>query len=121
MDIGNTARSGLDVRDLEVDAASPREVFAKVASLFGDDPERVVEALTAREDLGSTETGGEVAMPHATLEGLDHGVLVDVRLPRAVAWGDTTVRRCLCVVTPPDSKTEHTTLLAEAARRALDR
>lgn len=113
------ARTGLDVRDLEVDADSPAEVFALVAGLFDTDPALIAAALSEREALASTDLDDEFAVPHADLDGLDHGVLVDVRLARAVQWGPRQVRRCFCVVTPPGHPDEHASLLAEAARRAL--
>jgi|GEM_PF-3183400 len=113
------ARTSLDVRDLEVDAESPSDVFAHVASLFDRDPEEIAAALHEREAQGSTDLDDEVAIPHADLEGLERGVLIDVRLPRTIRWGQRLVRRCFCVVTPPGSNEEHANLLAEAARRAL--
>ncbi|TNF33932.1 MAG: hypothetical protein EP329_07770 [Deltaproteobacteria bacterium] len=113
------ARTSLDVRDLEVEADSPAEVFAQVASLFEGDAGEIAAALSEREEHGSTDLDADVAIPHADVEGLDRGVLVDVRLHRAVRWGQRLVRRCFCVVTPPGSNEEHANLLAEAARRAL--
>lgn len=114
------ARTSLDVRDLEVDADTPGEVFAQVASLFDGDCAGIAAALSEREGLCSTDLDDDdIAVPHADLEGLDHGVLVDVRLSRAVRWGRRLVSRCFCVVTPPGKKEQHASLLAEAARRAL--
>ena len=114
------AKTSLDVRDLEVDADTPGEVFAQVANLFEGDCAGVAAALSEREALGSTDLDDDdVAVPHADLEGLDHGVLVDVRLSRAVLWGRRLVSRCFCVVTPPGNNEEHASLLAEAARRSL--
>lgn len=112
--------AALDVRQLELDASSCDDVFDRVADLFADDHDNVVVALRAREALGSTDVDDELAVPHASVDGLDHGVLVDIRLTHAVHWGEHEVKRCFCVVTPTGRKDEHTSLLAEAARRAHD-
>ena len=112
---------GLDVRDVTLSASSRDDVFAQLAALVGADPAAIVSALMAREADGGTAVGPNVAMPHASIAGLDHGVLLDVRLSHDLAWdgAHNEIRRCFCVLVPEDHPDEHTTLLAEAARRAI--
>lgn len=111
----------LDVRDVTVDCATRKDVFLRVADLLGQDPEAIVRALELRECEESTRFDG-VALPHAEVEGLDHAVMVDVRLENDVDWdGDETgpVKRCFCVLSPGQRVEGAGELLAEAARRVV--
>src|SRR5258708_19701447 len=74
---------------LRVSAANKRQALAVIAEIaarnFGLDAGDVLDALTEREQAGSTDVGHGVAAPHARLEGLTRlrgrFVLLDHPLP----------------------------------------
>ncbi len=115
---GNT--DDIDVRDVTLSAGSRDEVFHRLAELVDADPSAIVAALQAREADGGTAITTQVAIPHATVAGLDHAVLLDVSLSHALSWdsGHDQINRCFCVLVPEGGHAAHATLLAEAARRA---
>jgi PTS system nitrogen regulatory IIA component len=73
---------------LRVSASSKRQVLAVIAEIaarsFGLEVGDVLDALTEREQAGSTGVGHGVAAPHARLEGLDRLRGVFVRLEQPV-------------------------------------
>src|SRR3954447_17784891 len=72
---------------LRVSAANKRQALAVIAEIaarnFGLDAGDVLDALTEREQAGSTGVGHGVAAPHAPLEGLSRlrGVFVRLETP----------------------------------------
>jgi mannitol/fructose-specific phosphotransferase system IIA component (Ntr-type) len=113
----------LDVRDLSLEAVNRDDIFEAVAACTRADKRAIMDAFAAREAEGSTAVVEGLALPHAGVDGIDHAMLVDVRLARAVAWaanddgGDDAVERCFCVVFPRAKPDEAKALFAEAARR----
>ena len=75
---------------LRVSAANKRQALAVIAEIagrnFGLDAGDVLDALTDREQAGSTGVGHGVAAPHARLEGLKRLRGVFVRLDHAVVF-----------------------------------
>ena len=75
---------------LRVSAANKRQALAVIAEIaarnFGLDAGDVLDALTEREQAGSTGVGHGVAAPHARLEGLERLRGVFVRLDHAVEF-----------------------------------
>ncbi len=75
---------------LRVSAANKRQALAVIAEIaarnFGLDAGDVLDALTDREQAGSTGVGHGVAAPHARLEGLTRLRGVFVRLDHAVEF-----------------------------------
>jgi PTS system nitrogen regulatory IIA component len=59
------------------------ELAERAAKAAGLDAEHVVDAILAREELGSTAVGGGIAIPHARLSGIDqpHGLLTRLKRP----------------------------------------
>jgi PTS system nitrogen regulatory IIA component len=76
----------LATRDVTVDLAVAdkgkllRELGSRAAAVLDLAPEPIVAALLKRETLGSTGTGGGVAIPHARLEQVKRPVGVFARL-----------------------------------------
>ena len=75
---------------LRVSAANKRQALAVIAEIaarnFGLDVGDVLDALTEREQAGSTGVGHGVAAPHARIEGLTRLRGVFVRLDHAVEF-----------------------------------
>lgn len=96
-----------------------REVSAKAAAA-GVAPEEVVaQKLLEREKLHSTVMGSGLAIPHATVPGLEHPV-VGVALAREpVLFGaddSEPVRVFVVLLSPPGSEREHVKILARICR-----
>ncbi len=69
----------------------------------------------------STSVGSGVAVPHATIEGLEAPVLLDVRLPTSVPWScGQDVDRCFVIMVPPGHHQDHLQLLRDAVHRIED-
>src|SRR5687768_11275511 len=71
-------------------AANKRQALAIAAELgarsFGQEPSEVLEALSEREEEGSTGVGLGVAVPHARLTGLERMRAVFLRLEHPVEF-----------------------------------
>jgi PTS system nitrogen regulatory IIA component len=69
---------------LDLQAFSRRNLLetlaAEAASRLGQPPEKILEALEAREQLGSTALRDGVAIPHAQLAGLERPLTLFARL-----------------------------------------
>lgn len=61
-------------------------VSAAAAARMGRSQEEVLDALQARERLGSTALGRGVAMPHTRMAGMDKPVAILARLTRAIEF-----------------------------------
>jgi PTS system nitrogen regulatory IIA component len=114
-------RSTISVR---VSAANKRKALAVVAEIaarnFGLDAGAVLDALTAREQAGSTGVGYGVAAPHARVEGLTRLRGVFVRLEHAVDFDsvdDQPVDLIFALFAPKESSgVEHLRALARVSR-----
>ena len=73
-----------------VDAANKRDLFASVAGLFeasgGVARGTVVDALSAREKLGSTGLGQGIAIPHGRIKGLKDARGAFLRLAQPIPF-----------------------------------
>jgi PTS system nitrogen regulatory IIA component len=109
---------------LRVGAANKRKALAVIAEIaarnFGLDAGDVLEALTEREQAGSTGVGHGVAAPHARLEGLTRLRGVFVRLDRAVDFDsvdDQPVDLIFALFAPKEATgVEHLRALARVSR-----
>lgn len=114
-------RSTISVR---VSAANKRKALAVVAEIaarnFGLDAGAVLDALTGREQAGSTGVGYGVAAPHARVEGLTRLRGVFVRLEHAVDFDsvdDQPVDLIFALFAPKESSgVEHLRALARVSR-----
>jgi PTS system nitrogen regulatory IIA component len=114
-------RHAISVR---VHAANKRQALAVIAEIaarnFGLEAGHVLDALTEREQAGSTGLGHGVAVPHARLEGLSHLRGIFVRLDHAVEFesvDDQPVDLIFALFAPKDSAgAEHLRALARVSR-----
>lgn len=75
--------------------------------------------LLAREETHSTALGHGMALPHATVEGLDEPVLMVALATEPVPFGapeDDPVRVFFVLLSPPGHEGEHIKLLARICR-----
>ena len=108
---------------LRVSAANKRQVLAVVAEIaarnLGVDAADVLDALSEREQAGSTGVGHGVAAPHARLPGLERMRGVFVRLDQPVefeAVDDQPVDLLFALFAPKDVGAEHLRALARVSR-----
>lgn len=81
--------------------------------------ESVVEGLLAREEAHSTAMGHGMALPHATIPGLDEPVLMVALAEEPVQFGPVEtdpVRIFFVLLSPPGRESEHIKLLARICR-----
>jgi PTS system nitrogen regulatory IIA component len=92
------------------------EVAARVPHL---DAEALLDRLLAREAEGSTGIGGGLALPHATVGGLEKTLLVVGRAREGIdfaALDAEPVDLFFLLLSPPDEEDQHLRLLARLAR-----
>lgn len=108
---------------LRVSASSKRQALAVVAEVAARslklDSGDILDALTEREQAGSTGVGHGVAAPHARLAGLTRMRGVFVRLDQPVAFDavdDQPVDLIFALFAPKDAGVEHLRALARVSR-----
>jgi PTS system nitrogen regulatory IIA component len=92
------------------------EVAARLPEL---DERELLDRILARENERSTGVGGGLALPHATLPGLDRTVLAVGRAREGLAFDapdSMPVDLIFLLLSPPDASSEHLRLLARLAR-----
>jgi PTS system nitrogen regulatory IIA component len=107
----------------KVSASSKRQALSLVAELaarrFDLDAGEVLDALVAREAVGSTGVGSGVAVPHARLKRLDRMRGVFLRLESPIAFDavdDQPVDLIFALLAPEAAGSEHLQALARVAR-----
>jgi nitrogen PTS system EIIA component len=108
---------------LKAGASTKHQVLSLVAETaarrFGLDAGALLDALEAREQLGSTGVGYGVAVPHARLPGLDRTRAVFVSLERPVdfdAVDGAPVDILFALFSPEAAGPEHLQAFARIAR-----
>ncbi|HEX6940163.1 MAG TPA: PTS sugar transporter subunit IIA [Longimicrobiales bacterium] len=84
-----------------------------------EDPAALERALLAREAAHTTAMGSGVAVPHATVQGLDRPVIAVAISQEGVAFGPVgldPVHVFFVLLSPPDQTGLHIKLLARIAR-----
>ena len=79
---------------------------------------KVLDALLAREKLGSTGLGEGIAIPHCRLQDLENINVTMLKLEEGVEYeasDDKPVFFLFCLVVPEDANEEHLELLASLA------
>ena len=106
-----------------VTATNKRQALKVVAELaarsFGLKASDMLEALLAREAVGSTGVGYGVAVPHARAAGVTRLRGVFVRLEHAIefdAVDDRPVDLIFALFAPPEANGEHLRALARVSR-----
>ncbi len=83
----------------------------------------VTDGLIRMEELHTTVIGNGVAIPHATIEGVDLTVLMVAVADRPVEFGPTDQDLCavfFVLLSPPGHGGEHVRILARIARLTSD-
>lgn len=108
---------------LRVKAANKRQALAALADVAARnlhlDAGVILEALSAREQAGSTGVGYGVAAPHARLDELDRMRGVFIRLEHPVDFesvDDQPVDLMFALFAPPNASSEHLRALARVSR-----
>lgn len=122
MRLNEYLRADLVLTDLDADdlqGVVDRLADHLAASAVVSDRDGVAEALAAREAAHTTAMGHGMALPHATIPGLERPVLMVALAPEAVQFGpaDTDpVRVFFVLLSPPGREGEHIKLLARICR-----
>lgn len=109
---------------LDLAASGPDDALAAIAdrleSVDGLDSAAVLQALAARERLGSTSIGNGFAIPHCKLAELDNVLVAMARTEAAIDFAagrnHPPVRFFFVVLSPPDQPAEHLQVLSQIAR-----
>ncbi|GHG77024.1 fructose-specific PTS transporter subunit EIIC [Streptomyces griseocarneus] len=121
----------LDGRTVRQELAAGRkeEAIREMAGLLAasgkvTDVEGVVGAVLAREELGTTGLGEEIAIPHAKTDAVTEPVVAFARSAEGIEWGalDGTRARLVFMIAVPEAAAgeEHLRILALLARKLLD-
>jgi PTS system nitrogen regulatory IIA component len=112
---------------LDLGARSKRALLqtlsAEAASRLGRSEQEILDALQAREHLGSTALGRGVALPHAQLSGDDPPVVLFARLHRPIdfdARDDEPVDLVFLMLWPAASPEGFLPTLSELCRSLRD-
>jgi PTS system nitrogen regulatory IIA component len=100
-----------------------RELARRAASALSLDQRLILDALQAREDLGSTGLGKGFALPHARLDALSQFFALFVRLARPIdfaAIDDRPVDLVILLLTPANTGNQHLATLAALSRPLRD-
>jgi PTS system nitrogen regulatory IIA component len=100
-----------------------QELSRHAAASLDLPPERIAAKILKREELGSTGTGGGVAIPHARIQGLNESFGILARLTRAIdfaAIDSRPVDLVFLLLLPPNPVGEQLKALASIARKFRD-
>ena len=100
-----------------------RELSRRAAAAVSIDQNVIHDALTARENLGSTGLGKGFALPHARFDRLPRVFALFVRLARPIdfaAIDGEPVDLIILLLTPANAGNQHLTTLAALSRPLRD-
>ena len=100
-----------------------RELARQAAKALDLAPEQISAEILKREELGSTGTGGGVAIPHARIQGLNRSFGVFARLNKPIdfeAIDGRPVDLAFLLLLPADPVGEQLKALASVARKLRD-
>jgi len=105
---------------LDSEARGKRALITELANMLTSiDPDRVMEVVMAREQLGSTGIGHGVAIPHGRMPDLSVPVLALARHPEGVDFDSIDgkpVHIAVILLVPDSDDRQHLELLAQLAR-----
>ncbi len=111
---------------LDLSAPSKTMLLRKLSQLASErlaiDEAEIARVLTSRENLGSTGIGAGVAVPHASVKGLDRHFCLFARLAKPVdfeAVDDQPVDLVFLLLNP-ENRADHLNILSCIARRVRD-
>ena len=112
---------------LDLAASSKKDLLSKLAdatsSRAGITKTETINALVAREGLGSTGIGQGIAIPHCIVESLTQSICMFFRLARPVdfeAVDDVPVDLVVVLLSPPAQQGQSLNILSCIARRLRD-
>ena len=95
------------------------QLALKAAELTGRAKGEILDAITSREDLGSTGLGNGIAIPHGKVAGLNQVCAVFARLDEAIefeALDDLPVDIVMLLLAPTGAGADHLKALSRVAR-----
>jgi PTS system nitrogen regulatory IIA component len=109
--------------ELDIDARDKGAALERAAQLFennqGLSGSRIVESLTAREQLGSTGLGKGVAIPHGRLRGLKRAAAAIIRVKEPIEFDSPDgqpVWLLVVLLVPEHATQQHLEILSELAQ-----
>lgn len=112
---------------LDLDASSKKRVFEQAGLLFENNQglarSRVFDSLFARERLGSTGLGQQVAIPHGRIKGLREPVAAFIRLAEPIPFDapdGKPVTILVFLMVPEQATQAHLEILSELAQMLSD-
>ncbi|UCE31518.1 MAG: PTS IIA-like nitrogen regulatory protein PtsN [Burkholderiales bacterium] len=113
---------------LDLQVSSKKRLFEQAGLLFenhhGIERGKVFDSLFAREKLGSTGLGEQVAIPHGRIKGLREAIGAIMRLAEPIPFDapdNRPVRLLVFLLVPEHATEEHLELLSELAELLSDR
>nr|WP_314255955.1 PTS sugar transporter subunit IIA [uncultured Devosia sp.] len=91
----------------------------RAAEISGHDAADILDAITSREELGSTGLGNGIAIPHGKIAGLKDVVALFARLDDAIefdAVDDQPVDLVVMLLAPAGAGADHLKALSKVAR-----
>lgn len=117
-----TVSLGLAAEDKEAAIREMAELLAATGKVT--DVGALTAAALAREELGTTGLGEEIAIPHAKTDAVSAPVVAFARSGAGIEWGalDGTRARLIFMIAVPEAAAgdEHLRILALLARKLLD-
>lgn len=117
------------LRNVAIDlrSASKHEVLRQLADMSSRQTDIsadvIAKALLVRENLGSTGIGRGIAIPHATIPGLGHSLVIVARLARPIdfdAIDDVPVDFVVLLLSPSSNEGQNLNLLSSITRKIRD-
>ena len=112
---------------LDVDVTSKKRLFEQIGLMFENENRiarvSVFDALFAREKLGSTGLGFQVAIPHGRIKSLRETVAVFVRAKDGIPFESPDgepVRLVFAMLVPEHANEQHLNMLSELAEMFSD-
>ncbi|MEM7220168.1 MAG: PTS sugar transporter subunit IIA [Pseudomonadota bacterium] len=94
-----------------------------LASAYDLNPRDLLDAMLARERLGSTALGDGVALPHARLEGCAEPIAVLLTLEKPIDYDapdDAAVDLLFALIVPKAAADEHLSILSNLAELLVE-
>jgi nitrogen PTS system EIIA component len=108
---------------LDVDVTSKKRLFEQIGLMFENENKiaraSVFDALFAREKLGSTGLGFQVAIPHGRIKHLRDTIAVFVRAKEGIPFESPDgepVRLVFAMLVPEHATEQHLNMLSELAQ-----
>ncbi|KKB76122.1 nitrogen regulatory protein [Devosia limi DSM 17137] len=95
------------------------ELAERAAEVTGRESAEILEAISNREELGSTGLGNGIAIPHGKIAGLGHVYAVFARLDQPIEFDsvdDLPVDIVMMLLAPAGAGADHLKALSRVAR-----